>query len=88
MNCLRGREEIFWEKVQANATHLVELADVLSRIAYAATNPVKAQLVERAEQWPGVNTTDAFLRGTSLTVQARAPVSCAERPASGLRAHR
>ena len=69
MNCLRGREELFWEKVQANDTHLVDLNDVLTRIAYAATNPVKAQLVERAEHWPGVNTIDAFLRGTSLTVQ-------------------
>ena len=69
MNRLRGREEIFWEKVQANAVPLVDLKEVLAAMAYAATNPVKAQLVERAEHWPGVNTTDAFLRGTALSVE-------------------
>ena len=69
MNRLRGRRENFWDDDQPNATHLVEFNDVLSKMAYAAVNPVKAHLVEHAEHWPGLNTADAFLRGTSLTVE-------------------
>ncbi len=69
MNCLRGRWENFWDDEQPNAVHLVEFKDVLSKMAYAAVNPVTAQLVEHAEHWPGLNTTAAFLRGTSLTVE-------------------
>ena len=69
MNCLRGRWEHFWDEQQVNAPPLVEVSDVLRMMAYAATNPVRADLVEHAEQWPGLNTAEAFLRGTPLTVE-------------------
>ena len=67
MNCLRGRWENFWAKEEPGRLSLEELPDVLSKLAYAATNPVKSHLVERAEQWPGFNTTEAFFSGASLT---------------------
>ena len=69
VNILRGRRENFWAKEQTNLLYLVELDDVLEKMAYAAINPVKAGLVEQAEQWPGLNTTEAFLSGASLSVQ-------------------
>ncbi|MBK7537486.1 MAG: hypothetical protein IPI49_19365 [Myxococcales bacterium] len=50
MNCLRGREEIFWEKVQANATHLVDLADVLSRVGHAPVLQRQRQHVRRRQR--------------------------------------
>ena len=67
MNCLRGRWENFWAEEEPGRLTLEEVPDVLSKLAYAATNPVKAQLVERAEQWHGLNTTEAFFDGRSLT---------------------
>ncbi len=65
-NALRGRWENLWA---TEATSIVELADadaVLAKVTYALTNPVKDQLVERADQWPGAsslraNMDDRFL---------------------------
>jgi len=41
-------------------------ADVVKHIVYAAANPVKAQLVEKAHQWPGINPLGALLPGKRL----------------------
>jgi REP element-mobilizing transposase RayT len=52
-NAIRGRWEIFWA---SEATSIVELPcaeDILTKMTYALTNPVKDGLVERADQWPG-----------------------------------
>jgi len=41
---------------------------VLRKVVYAATNPVNAQLVERAHQWPGVNGITALLAQRPLHI--------------------
>jgi putative transposase len=60
-NALRGRWENLWASEQVSTVRLVDTADVLRKVVYAATNPVKDRLVERAYQWPGVNGLTALL---------------------------
>jgi hypothetical protein len=52
MNSLRGRWENFWSSEQTSVLHLVEPADVLDKMVYALTNPVKDNLVARVTDWP------------------------------------
>lgn len=61
-NALRGRWENLWASEQISVVRLVNAADVLSKLVYAATNPVKDRLVERVYQWPGVNGLAALLK--------------------------
>ena len=35
--------------------HSVGVGDVISKVIYAAANPVKDGLFDRVDQWPGVN---------------------------------
>jgi putative transposase len=58
-NTLRGRWENFWATEQTSAVELVGSTDVLSKMVYALTNPVKDHLVERADQWPGATSVHA-----------------------------
>jgi REP element-mobilizing transposase RayT len=60
-NALRGRWENFWSSEPVCIVHLVDRADVVDKIVYAATNPVKDRLVERVHHWPGVNGLSALL---------------------------
>jgi REP element-mobilizing transposase RayT len=60
-NALRGRWENFWSSEQVCVVRLVDVADVLRKLVYAATNPVKDRLVERVHHWPGVNGLAALL---------------------------
>ena len=66
-NALRGRWENFWSSEQTSVVRLVDPSDVLDKMVYALTNPVKDGLVERAEQWPGATSITATLHGSSLT---------------------
>ena len=77
-NALRGRWENFWSSEQVCLVRLVDAADVLDKIVYAATNPVKDRLVERVHHWPGVNGLSALLN--------RRPLE-ADRPRHFFRAH-
>lgn len=70
-NALRGRFENFWSSEQTSVVRLVDAADVLDKLVYAVTNPVKEQLVERAAQWPGAS---------SLGANRREEVRIARRP--------
>jgi len=54
-NALRGRWENMWSSEQVCVVRLVDAIDVMRKLVYTATNPVKDRLVERAHQWPGVN---------------------------------
>lgn len=54
-NALRGRWENFWAAEQTSVVRLTSAEDLLDKLVYAITNPVKDHLVERATQWPGVN---------------------------------
>jgi putative transposase len=53
-NALRGRWENFWSSEQTSVVRLVDADDVIDKMTYAITNPVKDGLVERAHHWPGV----------------------------------
>jgi hypothetical protein len=70
-NALRGRWENLWSCEQVCIVRLLDREDVLRKLVYAATNPVKDHLVERAHQWPGVNGLTALLAQRPL--HARRP---------------
>ena len=65
-NALRGRWENFWASEQVCVVRLVERDDVMRKLVYVATNPVKDDLVQRADQWPGVNGLTALLNQRPL----------------------
>jgi REP-associated tyrosine transposase len=65
-NALRGRWENFWASEQVCVVHLVEVADVMHKLVYVATNPVNDRLVDRVHHWPGVNGLAALLGGNTL----------------------
>ena len=65
-NALRGRWENFWSSEQACVVQLVDRQDVIDKLVYTATNPVKDHLVDRVHHWPGVNGLRALLTGRPL----------------------
>lgn len=71
MNSQRGRAENMWSSEPPCLLQLTGPEDVLDKLVYAATNPVKDGLVERVEHWPGVNGLSALLDGR--TVEATRP---------------
>ena len=60
-NALRRRWENLWSSEQVCVVWLVDPADVMRKLVYVATNPVKDRLVERVHHWPGVNGLAALL---------------------------
>lgn len=66
-NALRHRSENFWSSDPPSLVRLVDAADVMAKLIYAATNPVKDHLVERVHHWPGVNGLAALLNDRPLT---------------------
>lgn len=68
-NSLRGRNENFWAAEQTSVVRLADANAVLDKMTYALTNPVKDDLVERVEEWPGVNSYGAIVEGRSLAAQ-------------------
>lgn len=67
MNSLRGRWENFWSSEQTSVLRLVDPNDVLDKMVYALTNPVKDNLVAKVTDWPGVNAFDAITSSASIT---------------------
>jgi hypothetical protein len=65
-NALRGRWENFWAAGQTSVVRLVDPNDVLAKLVYVATNPVKDDLVERVHHWPGINGFRALISGKTL----------------------
>jgi putative transposase len=55
MNARWGRWENLWAAEEPCVTRLLDRAAVIDKLVYAASNPVKDLLVERAVQWPGTN---------------------------------
>ena len=72
-NALRGRRENFWSTDEPSIVYLETLDDVLEKLVYVATNPVKDGLVERVADWPGVNTLEQLLTGECVTIE-RPPI--------------
>jgi putative transposase len=66
-NSRRGRSENFWSSEQTSAVRLVDPNAILDKMTYALTNPVKDDLVARADEWPGVTALDAIIRDRPLT---------------------
>ena len=69
MNSLRGRWENFWSSEQTSVLRLVDPTDVLDKMVYALTNPVKDNLVASVTEWPGVNAFDTIVSGGSITAE-------------------
>ena len=67
MNALRGRWENFWSSEQTSVVRLVDRGDILDKMVYALTNPVKDNLVEKVTDWPGVNAFETLIHGGSIT---------------------
>lgn len=65
-NVLRGREQNFFDDRQTCMVRLEKLEDVIRKIVYVATNPVRAGLVERVKDWPGANGYMALITGKPL----------------------
>ena len=68
MNALRGRWENFFATEEPSLVELVDRNDILDKLRYAATNPVKDGLVERVADWPGVNGFESLVSGQPVTV--------------------
>jgi hypothetical protein len=68
-NALRGRWENFWSSEQTSVVRLVDPNDVLDKMTYALTNPVKDGLVERVSDWPGVSALDPILCSKVLVAE-------------------
>jgi putative transposase len=71
-NVLRGRWENFWSSEPPSRVRLAGPEDVLAKLAYAATNPIKDHLVDRVHHWPGLHGLAALLADRPLV--ARRPV--------------
>ena len=69
INRVRGRFENLWSSEQTSVVRLVGLEDIIDKIVYAATNPVKDGLVARVHQWPGVNGLRALLKQRTIVVK-------------------
>jgi putative transposase len=54
MNALLFRGENFWAPSRASMVALQTPADIVDKVAYLLANPVKAGLVQRGREWPGL----------------------------------
>jgi len=68
-NALRGRWENLWASEQVCVVRLEGLADVVAKLVYVATNPVKDGLVAKVHHWPGVNGLGALLADRPMTAR-------------------
>jgi REP element-mobilizing transposase RayT len=66
-NAHLGRFENFWSSEPTSVVRLLEPDDVLDKMVYAFANPAVADLVEAANEWPGVTTYKATLSDIELT---------------------
>lgn len=68
-NSLRGRFENFWAAEQTSVVLLAEPNDILDKLIYSLSNPVKDHLVEKASHWPGVSSLSAHLDAQPLVAE-------------------
>ena len=54
INASQRQWETLWAAEQCSAVRLADDQTILEKIAYVATNPVAAGLVEQPDQWPGL----------------------------------
>jgi len=66
-NVFRGRWEAFWAPhEQPSLVELVRADDLMDKLVYAITNPVKDRLVDKLEHWPGASCLPALATGKAL----------------------
>lgn len=70
-NVLRGRWENLWATEETCVVEILSREDLLDKLVYIATNPVKDGLVEKVHHWPGPPFLAALLSGRVL--RARRP---------------
>ena len=69
-NALRGgRWENMWATEQTSLVELVDHDDIIDKVLYTLTNPVKDFLVECAHHWPGASSQLANLTGKTLSAK-------------------
>jgi putative transposase len=68
-NALRGRWENMWASEQVCVVRLERFEDVLAKLVYVATNPVKDGLVAKVHQWPGFHGLAALLADRPMTAR-------------------
>lgn len=66
LNVHWGRHENLWSSQQVSVVWLVGNADIVDKIVYAALNPVNADCVQHATEWPGVNGYGALIADEPL----------------------
>lgn len=66
MNALRGRWENFFSSEQVCVVRSETQADLIDKLVYIATNPVKAGLVATVAEWPGASGYKALMSGKPL----------------------
>ncbi|MBL8740028.1 MAG: hypothetical protein JNK04_03005, partial [Myxococcales bacterium] len=69
LNARWGRWENLWSVEQPCATWLVDDDDKLAKSVYTLVNPTVDDLVDRIEDWPGVSSWEAHVRGKAITVE-------------------
>lgn len=65
-NALRGRWENLWSSEEPCTVEVMSAEDLLDKLVYIATNPVKDGLVEKVHHWPGPNFVKALLTGKPM----------------------
>ena len=65
---LRQWEGPTWDHEKTSVVQLLTEQSIIEKLAYAAANPVKAGLVHRAREWPGINILPQELGRRTLTV--------------------
>jgi hypothetical protein len=66
MNAYRGRWENFFSSEQVCVVRLENREDLIDKLVYIATNPVKDGLVACVDDWPGASGYRALLSGKPL----------------------
>ena len=66
VNALRHHSENVWATKPPSLVELVEADDVVDKIVYTATNPVKDGLVEKMHSWPGPRTVAAMFNDKAM----------------------
>ena len=69
VNAHRRRSENLWSVEPPCVVVLADREDVIRKIVYTATNPVKAGLVSKAVDWPGFTGIHAFLSGKPIVAR-------------------
>jgi putative transposase len=67
LNAYRERCENFFSPRPTSAVELLTRDAVIEKMAYTATNPVKAGLVERVADWPGASGYSALISDKPIT---------------------